>query len=642
MDAVTDPALLAQLNANDTPAAPPAASLQPVSDPATLAALNSDATPPAAPSPPARDPGSISSYEPTWRDKLALGLGHVLEAAGLDPKAPEVERIISGVSGSTGLGHTDTGLVDITPARIPLFAQEASRDVQAGDYKKAALDAVGAIPNPALGAAADTVVDGGAALASKIANIGPGATGPIADAAKTLGVKIPTVATYGDGPIARNVQNVAGKVAGIPFIGDPLRDKMSTAIDDLGSAADSVTSQYLNAPGTAGLPAAAAANPASVGDTVKNALTEWIKGGQPTSSPAILNDLYTTVGQQIPAAAFAPLPETRKVVDGLLQKDAASASEVSKPAVDMVADALSAPNGLTFQGMKDLRTNIGAQLDGGLLQNAGTAIPALKQIYGGLTKDLDATVAGLGGHQASAAWDHAETVARDFAGKRQTLADIIGVDGKEASEGVVDKLVRFAGSGSAADTHSLALAKQTLGTNWDDVSAAAIQRLGRNQANDFDLGQFTKRYEGLSENGRNLLFAGTQKAGLKDQLDALSMIGTKFKDMQGYLNHSGTGGTNAVLGGLGAIAAAPLVGIPAVIKAAVGGNLIARWLARPANLKQVTQFSTIAYHALRNQAGAGTVQQALVQLATHIASDTGQDPRQVQARMQAAMQGAQR
>lgn len=75
--------------------------------------------------------------------------------------SPERERLVGGLMGSTGLpGSEQVGLVDFTPARIPLFAQEAKRSYDEGNYGKAALNAVGATPAPILGKAVEGVVGG--------------------------------------------------------------------------------------------------------------------------------------------------------------------------------------------------------------------------------------------------------------------------------------------------------------------------------------------------------------------------------------------------------------------------------------------------------------------------------------------------
>lgn len=109
--------------------------------------------------PPPQQPGrrqaEMRSYEPTNRELIAQWL------MGDKRASPERERLVGGLMGSTGLpGSEQVGLVDFTPARIPLFAQEAKRSYDDGNYGKAALNAVGATPAPILGKAVEGVVGG--------------------------------------------------------------------------------------------------------------------------------------------------------------------------------------------------------------------------------------------------------------------------------------------------------------------------------------------------------------------------------------------------------------------------------------------------------------------------------------------------
>lgn len=75
----------------------------------------------------------LRPYEPSWRDRLAgLMMG--------DAKAsPERRRVVEGLLGSSGLGNSGIGLVDVTPVGGLLGAQEAAKE---GDYRGAAMNAM--------------------------------------------------------------------------------------------------------------------------------------------------------------------------------------------------------------------------------------------------------------------------------------------------------------------------------------------------------------------------------------------------------------------------------------------------------------------------------------------------------------------
>lgn len=81
----------------------------------------------------------LRPYEPTWRDRIAQMM------MGDGRASPERRRFVEGLLGSSGLGNTGMGVVDVTPVGGLLQAQEAVRE---GDPRGAAL-AVLPIPGAA-------------------------------------------------------------------------------------------------------------------------------------------------------------------------------------------------------------------------------------------------------------------------------------------------------------------------------------------------------------------------------------------------------------------------------------------------------------------------------------------------------------
>lgn len=80
---------------------------------------------------------TLSSYNPTWRDKLATWM------MGDGQASPERRAFVGGLLGSTGLGNTGVGVVDATPAGGLLGLQEAA---QSGDKGGMALATAGLLP----------------------------------------------------------------------------------------------------------------------------------------------------------------------------------------------------------------------------------------------------------------------------------------------------------------------------------------------------------------------------------------------------------------------------------------------------------------------------------------------------------------
>lgn len=146
---VSDPEILKQLMAKT-----------PVSDPAILEQLNAR-QPLQAPSlldgmsPELRQqlkaPTELRAAPSTTREKIGALLSSLAggEGQGAQPSL-EAEKLIGGLVGSTGLGSTGASVVDFTPARIPLFAEEAYGAARQGNYGTAALNTLGAVPIPLL------------------------------------------------------------------------------------------------------------------------------------------------------------------------------------------------------------------------------------------------------------------------------------------------------------------------------------------------------------------------------------------------------------------------------------------------------------------------------------------------------------
>jgi hypothetical protein len=80
----------------------------------------------------------MTAYEPTLRDRVAAWM------IGDKPASPERRNFVQGLLGSVGLGHNQTGVVDITPyANAPFGVDENVRD---GNYKGALLYGLSGIP----------------------------------------------------------------------------------------------------------------------------------------------------------------------------------------------------------------------------------------------------------------------------------------------------------------------------------------------------------------------------------------------------------------------------------------------------------------------------------------------------------------
>jgi hypothetical protein len=80
---------------------------------------------------------TLSAYQPTLRDRLATWF------MGDQRASPERNRLVEGITGSRGMGTTGLGLIDATPAGIPMGVQDAYR---AGDDRSLAMALIPGAP----------------------------------------------------------------------------------------------------------------------------------------------------------------------------------------------------------------------------------------------------------------------------------------------------------------------------------------------------------------------------------------------------------------------------------------------------------------------------------------------------------------
>jgi hypothetical protein len=259
----------------------------------------------------------------------------------------------------------------------------------------------------------------------------------------------------------------------------------------------------------------------------------------------------------------------------------------SGKATDAVLEAVQRADGLTYEGVKTLRTNIGEMLKGGILPE-GVSGSELKQIYGGLSKDLESSVAAAGGAKASEAFNRANRYYSLVSDRRESLAKIIGADGNAPAETVFNRLEAMAGSSSRADISKLAQARKVMGADdWNELASTVVSKLGRDVEGNFTPQRFITAYGKLSDAGKTLLFRSGGKSDLATHLDDIAKVSSRFKDLQKFANPSGTA-RNSLFTALGAgLVATPLTTISTVI----GGRALAMALAKPASAASIAKLA---------------------------------------------------
>lgn len=396
----------------------------------------------------------------------------------------------------------------------------------------------------------------------------------VVEAAQRVGVQIPKAAAS-DSMV---VQRIGQAVANIPIGGGALRKAGEKAIAQTGEAAERVA---------AGFGGGSPASPFSAGATVRESLERYIG---PTTSERVTK-AYDAVDALVRPDVSTPLDGTARIATTIVTQRQAAGLKGGGPAVDLIAEAASRPEGLTYQGIKTLRTRVGEMLKGGILP-ADMSQGELKRIYGALSDDLRAAVERAGGKPALAKFERANTYNALISQRREELARIVGTT---SDEGVYERLAKAAGSTSTADMNLLLKARKAMpGEEWDEVASAVIQRMGRNpgQAMEFSPEAFMTAFKKLSPGGRKVLFRSTGKGNLADALDDIATVSSRFKELQRFSNPSGTAQVSvgiAQLGGTSGVAFG-LVDPLTFVGGLLGTGLLARALASPATARAVAGY----------------------------------------------------
>jgi len=454
------------------------------------------------------------------------------------------------------------------------------------------------------GAATGAAVGGvlGGALGGAIgprATRAPGASSgdEVVAASERLGVPVPrAVATD-----SMAVQRAAAGARNVPFAGDPLVKAAEGTIAGLGQKADEVAT------------AMGGADRLGAGSTASGGIRDWITG----KSAAVVSKAYDDVEKAVNPNVRTDLASTRNVMADILARRQNAQMAGDSRAVAEVAGAVQSPNGLNFQGIKDLRTSIGERLKSGILPD-GMDGGELKRIYGALSDDLRQAAEQAGGPRGKQLFERANALNAAVAKRREELAKIVGAKGDASPEQVFDRLVAFASEKGGANANLLAKARNAIAQDWDEVAGGVVSRLGRDADGNFTPDRFVTAWGKLSPQGKSVLFGSS---GHRAALEDIATISSRFKELNKFANPSGTA-QSATFAATGAgMIASPVTTIASV----VGGNILSRILAQPATSSSMARWSRVYQAAVTkpSAATAATLQVATRNLAATIGDKLG-------------------
>ena len=388
-----------------------------------------------------------------------------------------------------------------------------------------------------------------------------------AEAAQRLGVDLPRAVSSE----STAVQQFGKGLTNVPIGGTPLRKASETAIGQLDDAAKGVQQAF----GSGSVERA--------GSMAREGMTDFATNTLKTA----VSKRYDTVDDLVTQNVLTPLSNTSKVAADIMAKRGNAKIAGNSRAVELVRKALNEKEGLNYQGIKDLRTNIGELVDNPTLRPTGMAEGELKRIYGALSDDLRNAVGRAGGEKASKAFEEANSFAAKVAKERQALDSIIGR--QTSDEGIFAKVQAMAGSTSRADMQNLMRVKGSVSKEtWDEIASATLSRMGRDPDGKFSPDRFLTAYGKMSDNGKKAMFGGSHAQAIDD----IAAVSRRFKQMNQYANPSGT--AQNVMGpaiGFGAISE-PMTTIASVAGARVASTI----LAKPLSADKVAKWAK-AYEA---------------------------------------------
>jgi hypothetical protein len=389
----------------------------------------------------------------------------------------------------------------------------------------------------------------------------------VVQAADRLGVDLPRAVTSDK----TAVQQMGKVVTSVPIGGTPLRKASQQAIEQIGQKADELQSSL-------------GSGEASVaGQAAREGIENYV--GKETQRTA--DALYSKVDETVNPTVTTPLVNTAQKVNTISGRRTLAAMGDS-PAAANVAEALSRPEGLTYEGIKQLRTSIGEMLKGGPLPG-NISQSELKQIYNGLSADLKASVRNAGGERAASLFERANRYYDLVSDRRENLARILNA---KSDEGLFSKIVSSAGSTSSADSKLLVQARKAVSPeDWNEIGSAVIGRLGRDAEGNFTPDRFATAWGKLSEQGKSLLFSKEHRAALND----IATISSRFKQLNQFANPSGTGQTVAGVAGLGGVFVDPV----SLLGGIVSSRVLSGLLAKPATTRTVSRWSKAYESAVR-------------------------------------------
>jgi hypothetical protein len=336
----------------------------------------------------------------------------------------------------------------------------------------------------------------------------------------------------------------------------------------------------------------AGATPADAGEALKSGAESFRSGIKDRQGM-----FWGAVDKAVPAATGVDTPATMAVLAREGEKLRKLPNTISPDRLKAMEDGT-----MTWEQARALRTDIGTALRSFDGSETNVAKGQLDQIYGALSKDLEATVEKAG-PEAARAWRAANTYTR-VSEKRisEAFGKVLG--DKVTPEQAYDRIVGMAQEGgSRANIGALSKAFRSLPKeDAAQVAGTIVRRLGRAgkgaqgaEGDTWSAATFLTNWNGMSKEARAVIGRSGLDPNVGEELGKLATVVERAKDAGTVRNTSNTAGAATNIGLGMTVVTALLTGHPFVAAGVAGSagaaNLSARAMTNPTFLKALNGYA---------------------------------------------------
>ncbi|WP_448206497.1 hypothetical protein [Azospirillum sp. sgz302134] len=367
----------------------------------------------------------------------------------------------------------------------------------------------------------------------------------------------------------RSLQIVESAMSNTPGGSSVMQEAADRSLLQLRGSADDLAGRIATADGAN--PAGRVLSPQGAGEVIE-------EGGKAAGQrfadrvQQLGNDLYRSVGadRRVDGAGVrdaleffqdkvAADPGLRRTYQPILRELEDVVAGADMPVAPGVPN--SPPRGITFGGLHRLRMKVGEALpQPDASDYRGVTGEELGRVYAALTGDMMQAAEDAGPNAVKALHLHDRYIRMQQNINMPALNALNRTAGAEAAFNWAMAASKDGGS------RLFALRRNLRPEEWDEVAAAAFDKLGRprpgaagasdlgEMADEFSANTFLTNWNKLSPEARRALFAGTRYGDIVPELENLARVTARLKDAQRMANPSGTARNLLAAAGIGAAA----------------------------------------------------------------------------------------